>query len=233
LAEKGETKIIGTVTGRIRRPAPIAEQPRTSCRYCGWKKHHRPVGADQGEGGGAGAEIGPVAEKREVDDRLWRAMLDPPEAVQRGEPEDRQGGDRRSAPDPRLDQGENDGRQPGGQRDQAGRVDPPARPRVGRLGRGEGGDRDAEGRDRQVDPEDQPPVEVDEAAADQRAGAEGNGGDAGPDAERPRLLLGGEGVADDRQRERLGTAPRAEGLGATHPETVAQPIVGIGFRRWR
>ena len=35
--EKGEMKIIGTVTGRIIRPLRIGEWPRTSCRYWGWK----------------------------------------------------------------------------------------------------------------------------------------------------------------------------------------------------
>ena len=35
--EKGEMKIIGTVTGRIIRPLSIGEWPRTSCRYWGWK----------------------------------------------------------------------------------------------------------------------------------------------------------------------------------------------------
>jgi hypothetical protein len=35
--EKGETTIIGVVTGMIRRPLSTAEWPRTSCRYCGWK----------------------------------------------------------------------------------------------------------------------------------------------------------------------------------------------------
>jgi hypothetical protein len=35
--EKGEMKIIGTVIGRISRPAAIGELPRTSCRYWGWK----------------------------------------------------------------------------------------------------------------------------------------------------------------------------------------------------
>jgi hypothetical protein len=35
--EKGETKIIGTVTGRIRRPLSTAEWSRTSCRYWDWK----------------------------------------------------------------------------------------------------------------------------------------------------------------------------------------------------
>ncbi len=45
----------------------------------GLEVDHRPPGADQAEGGGAGAEVGAVAEEVELDDRRPHAVLDRPE----------------------------------------------------------------------------------------------------------------------------------------------------------
>ena len=74
----------------------------------GLEEHHRPVGADQGEGGGAGAEVGPVAEEVELDDRLANPVLDRPEERQRSDPERGQGDHRAVAPGARLDQRQDD-----------------------------------------------------------------------------------------------------------------------------
>ena len=62
------------------------------------------------------------------------------------------------------------------------------RARIGRLGRGVGDDRDPERRDRQVDPEDHPPVDFDQEAAGERPDRQRDRRDRGPDPQRPRLL---------------------------------------------
>ena len=68
--EKGEMKTIGAVIGRIIRPLSDGRVAAHVLQVLGLEEHHRPVGADQAEGGGAGAEVGAVAEEGEVDDRL-------------------------------------------------------------------------------------------------------------------------------------------------------------------
>ncbi|HEY5816273.1 MAG TPA: hypothetical protein VIS95_08025 [Solirubrobacterales bacterium] len=129
-------------------------------------------------------------------------MLVAPEGVEAEEAEHGQGDDRGGLPGPRPDQRKDDR----GQADRQGRkprqVDAAAGSGIGRLGRRQGDDRDPERGDRQVDPEDQPPVEVDQGAAGERSYSQRQRGYPRPDAQRPGLLLGGESVADDRQRER-------------------------------
>jgi hypothetical protein len=75
-------------------------------------------------------------------------------------------------------------------------------PGVGRLGRGGERDRDPESGNRQVHPEDHPPVDFDQQAAGEQADRQRHRRDGGPDPKRPRLFLGREDVADQRQRER-------------------------------
>ena len=101
-------KIIGTVIGRISRPASIGGVAEHVLQVLRLEEHHRPVGADQREGGGAGAEVGAVAEQREVDDRLADPALDDGEA--RAGPEPRRGRRRApgGAPGIGLDQGQDD-----------------------------------------------------------------------------------------------------------------------------
>ena len=99
------------------------------------EEHHRPVGADQGEGGGAGAEVGPVAEEREVDDRLAHPVLEPPEGVERRQARHRDHGGRRAAPGPALHQRQDDRGQADAEREQAGEVDPAPGAGIGGLGR--------------------------------------------------------------------------------------------------
>ena len=90
---------------------------------------------------------------------------------------------------------------PGGEEHQAGEVEPAGRALVASLGTPEhDGHPDRQHGD--VDPEDQPPVDVHQQAADERADRQRQRRDRGPDPQRPRLLLTWEGVADDRQRER-------------------------------
>ena len=120
-AESGEITTIGAVIGRIIRPLSTAEWPGHVLQVLGLEEHHRPVGADQGEGGGAGAEVGPVAEELEVDDRLTHPVLDPPEGVERGQAGDRHHSCGRAAPGPALDQRQDDRRQPDAERQQARR----------------------------------------------------------------------------------------------------------------
>ena len=113
----------------------------------GLEEHHRPVGADQGEGGGAGAEVGAVAEEVEFDDRRADPVLDRPEGGE-GERRRRAPSRRRDrgAPGLRLDQRQDDGGEADAERRQPGPVDPRARAGVGRLGRGGQRDRDPERR---------------------------------------------------------------------------------------
>ena len=188
--------------GRIIKPLSTAEWPAHVLQVLRLEEHHRPVGADQGKGGSAGAEVGPVAKELEVDDRLAHTVLHPPEAVERGQAGDGHHGRRRAAPSPTLHQRQDDRGQPDTEREQAGEVDSAAGPGIGRLRRRDGRDHDPDQGHRQIDPEDHPPVDFHQQATRQRTDRQRQRRDPGPDPERPRLLGRREGVADDRQRER-------------------------------
>ncbi len=106
------------------------------------------------------------------------------------------------APVVRADQREDDGEQPRREGREAREVELGRRGLVARLVSRPAGDRDARGADRQVDPEDQPPIDVDQHAPDERPDRERERRDRRPDAEGLALLLDRERVADDRQGER-------------------------------
>ena len=203
--EKGEMKTIGTVIGRISSPLSDRRVAAHVLQVLRLEEHHRPVGADQGEGGGAGAEVGPVAEQREVDDRVADPVLDRARRRRaRASPTQRpRTATAAAAPGPRLDQRQDDRGQPDAERQQPGPVDPACR----RRGRSTRAPRAAvitipsaaTGRliqkiTRQSSSIRTPPTSGPIASATAET--------AGPDPERPRLLAGGEGVADERQRER-------------------------------
>ncbi len=145
--EKGEMKTIGAVIGRISSPLRIAEWPRTSCRYWGWKNITRPVGADEGEGSGAGAEVGPVAEQARTRRSDWAPGARSARRRERGDAGEGERDDQPRAPFLRLDQGQDDRGQPGGER-RPGRAGRPGVPAPGSVdsGRRPGGDRDADAR---------------------------------------------------------------------------------------
>jgi hypothetical protein len=72
---------------------------------------------------------------------------------------------------------------------------------ITRLTDGREHHRHPEGQNGHVDPEDQSPVQVDEHPSDQGP-SQRQHRDRGPDAERAWLLVGWEGVTDNRERER-------------------------------
>jgi hypothetical protein len=82
----------------------------------GLEEHHRPVGADEGEGGGAGAEVGAVAEEVEFDDRGAGTALDVPEVEELADADQRTRRDRYRFPGLRLNQRQDDSGEPEAER---------------------------------------------------------------------------------------------------------------------
>ena len=197
--------------------------PERALEVLGLEEDQAPPGADQRERGGAGAEVGAVAKQRELDDRLGDPVLDHPEGhhQRHAQPQHAEGPRRPEPPFGRLDQGQDERDQSRGEEHQAGEVEPVGRALVARLRHDteHHGHPDCQHRD--VDPEDQPPIDVHQQAADERADRQRQRRDRGPDPQRPRLLLSGEGVADDRQRERQHRR-RADPL--DHPAGDQRPL---------
>jgi hypothetical protein len=101
---------------------------------------------------------------------------------------------------------------------------PAAIPGLARVGED---DRGAERRDRQVDPEDQPPREVDQKSTGERPDSQGDRRHGGPDPEGARLLGARKGRGDERDRERQERG----GAGALDDPAADQGLLAPGDGR--
>ncbi len=90
--------------------------------------------------------------------------------------------------------------------------------RVGGLAGDLAHDQEADRRHRQVDPEDQPPVEGDQEAAEERSDRQRKGRDSGPDPSALGCSAAGEGGAD-RSPGRAAASPPRRRPGPTRPAT--------------
>ena len=151
----------------------------------GLEVDHRPVGADQAEGGGAGAEVRAVAEEVELDDRRPHPVLDQPEGGERDEPDDGQRDHRRRAQASDWTRARTTRVRPRLSAPRPGQSILWPGARVGRLGGGAGDDQHPDRDHRQVHQEDHPPVDFDQRAADQRPDRERRGGDRRPRSRAP------------------------------------------------
>jgi len=168
------------------------------------QEHQRPVAPDQAEPGRAGAEVRPVAEQVELDDRGRDAVLDEPERRQERQAESRDADRRGRGPAPllALHERDDDRREPAADRDHARDVDPSRRRLVALLRRRHQHKHHAEQAERQVEPEQPPPADrVDQGAADDRSHTQRQCRHTGPDPERAGALVLREGGRDERERE--------------------------------
>jgi len=189
------------------------------------EQHSQGAEVHRAGGGVGGREVGPP-EQPQWEHRMLARPLDGHEA---GEADDRhrgRGQDRRAhAAAARLDEGEGDRRERARRQRRPGQVEASLLGLVA-LAHDAGGDQEGDDHDRDVDEDGPPPEGVDEGAAEQRTGGQGQAADPGPDPDRPGLLVGlGEGMADDRERARQqeGSATPLE-----DPRPDQQPRAGGG-----
>ena len=196
--------IIGAVIGSTMTPASQRAVAERGLQVLGLQEHHRPVAADEAEAGGAGPEVRAVAEQVELDDRVLDPVLDEPEGHEQGDAEAERAQRPRRAPAPglALDQREYDERQPEPDREQAGHVDASAGA-GSRCSLVETTTSTTPSRQkgRLIQKIQRQLTDLEQRAAQQRPDAQGQGRDAGPDAERPRPLRRGEDRGDDGQRQ--------------------------------